>query len=252
MRIPTKPWVAFGLPYLHVDWVIWHWYAWVANGRSLGRAGGRSVYGHVITKFSRMGRLLHFLTHGAPLARFARQSSTITASQMAKQMVTLRIKMHRSRVSDGFDHFTRVCPASFPYFWSMNSLRNLFAALPKQFGTFFWFCFALFCFVFFQFLSLFVLLLFSYFFFPLRDVHACKISFFCWRLLACWWNTSAVTMKIKSLKSYFGIMHPLISFRFLVKLTLAWELKFNCQISFVEVGFLYGERLHMQDQVYSL
>ena len=24
------------------------------------------MYGHVITKFSRMGRLLHFLTHGAP------------------------------------------------------------------------------------------------------------------------------------------------------------------------------------------
>ena len=30
---------------------------------------------HVITKFSRMGRLLHFLFHGAPLARFARKSS---------------------------------------------------------------------------------------------------------------------------------------------------------------------------------
>ena len=35
------------------------------------------MYGHVITKFSRMGRLLHFLTHGAPLARFARESSAI-------------------------------------------------------------------------------------------------------------------------------------------------------------------------------
>ena len=32
-----------------------------------GRAGGRLVYGHVITKFSRMGSLPHFLTHGAPL-----------------------------------------------------------------------------------------------------------------------------------------------------------------------------------------
>ena len=31
----------------------------------------RSVYDHVITKFSRMGRLIHFLTHGAPLTRFA-------------------------------------------------------------------------------------------------------------------------------------------------------------------------------------
>ena len=32
-----------------------------------GRSGGRSVYGHVITKFSWMGRLLYFLTHGALL-----------------------------------------------------------------------------------------------------------------------------------------------------------------------------------------
>ena len=32
-----------------------------------GRSGGRSVYGHVITKFSRMGSLPHFFTHGAPL-----------------------------------------------------------------------------------------------------------------------------------------------------------------------------------------
>ena len=40
-----------------------HWYACGADGRS----GGRSVYGHVITKFSRMGSLPHFVTHGAPL-----------------------------------------------------------------------------------------------------------------------------------------------------------------------------------------
>ena len=38
-------------------------------------SGGRLVYGHVITKFSQMGRLLHFLTYGALLARFARESS---------------------------------------------------------------------------------------------------------------------------------------------------------------------------------
>ena len=42
-----------------------------------GRTVARSVYGHVITKFSRMGRLLHFLTHGALLARFAREISAI-------------------------------------------------------------------------------------------------------------------------------------------------------------------------------
>ena len=30
-----------------------HWFSWVADGRT---AVGRSVYGHVITKFSGMGR----------------------------------------------------------------------------------------------------------------------------------------------------------------------------------------------------
>ena len=35
--------------------------------RTDGGAGGRSVYGHVIDKFSRLGSLPHFLTHCAPL-----------------------------------------------------------------------------------------------------------------------------------------------------------------------------------------
>ena len=42
-----------------------------------GRTDGRS-YGHVITKFSRLHGLPKFLTHGAPLAGFARWSSAIT------------------------------------------------------------------------------------------------------------------------------------------------------------------------------
>ena len=46
-------WVA-----IPVDWVILHWYACDVDGRS--------VYGHVITKFSRMGSLPHFLSYGAP------------------------------------------------------------------------------------------------------------------------------------------------------------------------------------------
>ena len=32
-----------------------------------GRSLARSVYGHVITKFSGMGRLPHFLSYGAPV-----------------------------------------------------------------------------------------------------------------------------------------------------------------------------------------
>ena len=64
----SRIWVA-----IPVNWDILHWYACGADGRSLGWA----LYGHMITKFSRMGRLLHFLTHGAPLAHFARESSSI-------------------------------------------------------------------------------------------------------------------------------------------------------------------------------
>ena len=47
------------------------------DGRAGGRSVGRSVYDHVITKFSRMGSLPHFLTRGAPQAREACQSSSI-------------------------------------------------------------------------------------------------------------------------------------------------------------------------------
>ena len=62
MRFPAKItssciWVA-----IPVDWVISHWYACGVDKRSLGR----SLYGHVITKFSPMGSLPHFLTNGAP------------------------------------------------------------------------------------------------------------------------------------------------------------------------------------------
>ena len=45
-----------------------HWFPFGADRRS---------YGHVITKFSRMGRLLHFLTYGAPRTRFAHGWSSV-------------------------------------------------------------------------------------------------------------------------------------------------------------------------------
>ena len=53
-----KPWVAFGLPYLLIE-LFYIGMLWC------GRTVARSVYGHVITKFSRMGRLPHFLSYGA-------------------------------------------------------------------------------------------------------------------------------------------------------------------------------------------
>ena len=54
-----------------VDWIILHWYACGADGQS----GGRSLYGHVTTKFSRMGGLPLFLLTVLRCARFARESS---------------------------------------------------------------------------------------------------------------------------------------------------------------------------------
>ena len=58
-----KPWVALWLPYLLIEL----FNIGIPVVRTEGRDGRRSVYGHVITKFSRMGSLPHFFTHGAPL-----------------------------------------------------------------------------------------------------------------------------------------------------------------------------------------
>ena len=110
MRFPAKItssciWVA-----IPVDWVILHWYACGADGRSLGRA----VYGHVITKFSRMGRLLHFLTHGVQLARFAREScAKIELSEITNIM--MRRWNHNVILFWGISRFlSAVCRRWFP------------------------------------------------------------------------------------------------------------------------------------------
>ena len=58
-----KPWVAFRLPYL----LIKLFYIGMPVVRTDSRLVGRLMYGHAITKFSRMGSLPHLLTHGAPL-----------------------------------------------------------------------------------------------------------------------------------------------------------------------------------------
>ena len=67
--VSSSIWVA-----MPVDWVILHWYACGEDGRW--------VYGHLITKFSRMVRLVHFLTHGAlnreRLETHARESAIVS------------------------------------------------------------------------------------------------------------------------------------------------------------------------------
>ena len=67
--------------------------------RTDGRAGGRSVYGHVITKFSRMGSLPHFFTHGAPL-RASRARAPLLGS--------LSKDVFEQRTSTGSEDFSLV------------------------------------------------------------------------------------------------------------------------------------------------
>ena len=71
------------------------------------RTDGRA-YGHVITKFSRMGRLPHFLTHGAPQARLARQSSATklwgSAHTRASRARGAPLKIKDSDITDKIEH----------------------------------------------------------------------------------------------------------------------------------------------------
>ena len=78
-----KPRVAFGLPYLLIELFYIGMPVMRTDGRAVGRSVGRSVYGHVITKCSRTGRLPHFLSYGAPPTRGASrrvQSSAVKDS----------------------------------------------------------------------------------------------------------------------------------------------------------------------------
>ena len=82
--------------------------------RTDGRAGGQSVCGHVITKFSRMGSLPHFFTHGAPLralrARELRDDVTcpFKASGLFTSIIThedinfISVASHERRVLVGY------------------------------------------------------------------------------------------------------------------------------------------------------
>ena len=68
-----EPWVPFGLPYLLIEL----FYIGMPVVRTDGRAGGRSLYGHVITKFSRWIVYHIFLTMVLRCARLVRESSAI-------------------------------------------------------------------------------------------------------------------------------------------------------------------------------
>ena len=62
LSFQIKPWVAFGLTYLLIEL----FYIGIPEVWTDGRSIARSMYGHVITKFYRMGRLPQLLSYGAP------------------------------------------------------------------------------------------------------------------------------------------------------------------------------------------
>ena len=84
-------------------------------------------YGHVITKFSRMGRLPHFLTYGAPptLARFARGWSSAINLLMGASLLALAKSIYYS-ITETFKirkHLQRFkCEFFFFFFYLKNAV----------------------------------------------------------------------------------------------------------------------------------
>ena len=112
---------AFGLPYLLIEL----FYIGMPVMRTNGLSGGQSVHGHVINNFFRMGRLLHFPTHGAPLARFVRESS-------AKKVRTNAI-VYNTALNVVIEDFHPLKEVSTKVKLLRLSMRNSYSTLSKAF-----------------------------------------------------------------------------------------------------------------------
>ena len=112
-----KPWVAFGLPYLLIEL----FYIGMPVVQTDVRK--RSVYGHVIAKFSRMGRLPHFLKYGAPPTRGAslrtQRQVRITRKRASNSPVALVINKRFAALFFLLS-FSIFHPASFPRRFSFS------------------------------------------------------------------------------------------------------------------------------------
>ena len=112
-----KPWVAFGLPYLLIEL----FYIGIPVVQTDVRK--RSVYGHVIAKFSRMGRLPHFLKYGAPPTRGAslrtQRQVRITRKRASNSPVALVINKRFAALFFLLS-FSIFHPASFPRRFSFS------------------------------------------------------------------------------------------------------------------------------------
>ena len=93
-----KPWVAFGLPYLLIEL----FYIGIPVVRTDGRSPARSVYDQVITKFSRIGKLPHFLSYGAPSTRGANAQALREPIGVAGQFWKRKLRKALNITTDGF------------------------------------------------------------------------------------------------------------------------------------------------------
>ena len=122
MRFPAKItssciWVS-----IPVDWVILHWFACGANG-----SAGLCTYGHVITNFFRMGRLLHFLTHDgyathSSLARAALRNTQLEFAEYCRVLNPNSRWQNRKQMKFSIKKF--------------DSRKQTFAAQPRAYGSF--------------------------------------------------------------------------------------------------------------------
>ena len=71
-----------------------------------GRTVGRSVYGHVITKFSRMGSLHIFLPMVLRYVRLARESSAKIKTSNAEVVFTCSYALKAFKMEQGLINFT--------------------------------------------------------------------------------------------------------------------------------------------------
>ena len=110
-----------------------HWLACGADGRSLGRPRGWSVYGHGLTKFSRMGSLLNFLTQSAPL-RELREGGPLSVYLFLATTATVGTMCTWRSLSTNRNHRLYVCKDLFysqPHIFCNHPLSSCSSTSPS-------------------------------------------------------------------------------------------------------------------------
>ena len=89
----------FSLPLIFFTLLTFLFYIGMPVVRTDGLSVARAVYSHVITKFSRMGRLPHFLSYGAPPTRCALRRVWSSAKNLSES--------HIETLKDFYKHYQK-------------------------------------------------------------------------------------------------------------------------------------------------